>query len=334
MSLDSEPRRAWALALASVVLLSFPVGHVHAQPSSTDADAARELMFAGREKYDAEQFADALQRFRSADAIMKVPSTRLWVARAEQKLGRWVEARATYQSLLDMPERKPSEPEAFVTAREEAKQKLAELDDLLPQLTLELVGASATEVEVRVGDEVWGADKLGVAVQLNPGRYDIQARTKDGQSQLPSQTVELGQEARQTLRLAFPARSSAVPTPGANPPPPKPAPTDSAEGFQVSPVAWVGFAVGGAGLIVGSVFGGLALSDSSELDCPDDLCPREQEDLFNRTQTFSHVSTAGFVVAGVGLALGVIGLTVLSGPEESDVGLTLTPGGAWVTGAF
>lgn len=73
--------------------------------------------------------------------------------------------------------------------------------------------------------------------------------------------------------------------------------------------AVVAFALGGAGLALGATTGILALGQDSDLGavCSDDgACPDRYAEDIDRLHTLSRLSTAGFVVAGVGVAAGVV----------------------------
>jgi hypothetical protein len=147
-----------------------------------------------------------------------------------------------------------------------------------------------------------------------------------------------------------------APGPGAAPGPapgpgPGPEPTPGPDGGDtpaepssggLSPLVWVGFGVGAAGLLVGGITGGIAAGKASDLKdrCPDNACPREEtEDDYDSTYTMAHVSTVGFVVGGAGAALGLVALFALSGDDEADTAtITVQPsvglGSLGITGRF
>jgi hypothetical protein len=72
-------------------------------------------------------------------------------------------------------------------------------------------------------------------------------------------------------------------------------------------VACAGFGFGAAGLVAGSVTGGLALAKSAELEtaCIDGVCPPARAGDVDDMAALGDAATATFVVAGVGLAAGV-----------------------------
>ena len=109
-------------------------------------------------------------------------------------------------------------------------------------------------------------------------------------------------------------------------------------------MGYVALAVGGAGLIVGGVTGGLALSKRSDLDdnpaCNDGKCSSSIQPDIDSFRTMRTVSTVGFVAGGVCAGLGVV-LLLTSGSSEQKgarpsprVGLRVTPNAVSLSGSF
>ena len=84
-------------------------------------------------------------------------------------------------------------------------------------------------------------------------------------------------------------------------------------------LALVAFGVGGAGLVVGSITGLIALGKSGDLKdaCgPNkDTCPSTAQSDIDSYKTMGTISTVGFIVAGVGGAAGLI--LLLTSPKTS-----------------
>jgi hypothetical protein len=78
------------------------------------------------------------------------------------------------------------------------------------------------------------------------------------------------------------------------------------------PVTIGAFAVGGAGIVVGSVFGIVAMSKHNSLatDCRAKTCYPDQKSQLDSFHTAGMISTIGFVAGGVGIAGGVVLLLV------------------------
>ena len=113
---------------------------------------------------------------------------------------------------------------------------------------------------------------------------------------------------------------TATPTATATTKPVAPPPPDEEEG-GISPLVWVGFGVGAAGLIVWGITGGISMSKSSTLkdECTDGVCSPDQESELDSATTLAHVATAGLVVGLVGCTVGLVSLFAFgSGSDEPD----------------
>ncbi|MBI4699608.1 MAG: hypothetical protein HY744_00335 [Deltaproteobacteria bacterium] len=128
-----------------------------------------------------------------------------------------------------------------------------------------------------------------------------------------------------------PPPTAAAPLP---PPAPRFPPADRGRPSGVSPLAYVGFAVGGAALLVGAISGGVAASSASTLkgECSaTGACPPSKEEDLDSAYAMANVSTASFVVCGVGLGVGVVGLLLPGssrGQPRAGLLVRAGPGGA------
>jgi hypothetical protein len=99
----------------------------------------------------------------------------------------------------------------------------------------------------------------------------------------------------------------------------------------------VGIAVGGAGLIVGAITGGIALSKHGALaqTCPNGHCTGQQSaiDSYN---LMGGLSTGGFVAGGILAATGVVLVIVApkDAPKEAWIVPAIGPGYAGLRGTF
>ena len=128
---------------------------------------------------------------------------------------------------------------------------------------------------------------------------------------------------REAQRQAEEREQASEPEPATPPPASADEPTDEA---GLSPLVWIGFGIGGAGLLVGAITGAVSLSQASSLqdDCPEDVCTPDRQEDIDSMITMANLSNVGFVVAGVGAALGVVGI-IISGDEEEPSGARLRP---------
>src|SRR5229473_5030248 len=96
MGFDRVGQAAFAAALVVVVGSSAAL----ADPDEASRAAARNFMTEGRARKERNDLKGALESFRSADAIMHVPTTGVEVARAQVDLGDLLEAHETLDALL------------------------------------------------------------------------------------------------------------------------------------------------------------------------------------------------------------------------------------------
>jgi hypothetical protein len=99
---------------------------------------------------------------------------------------------------------------------------------------------------------------------------------------------------------------------------------------------WAVAGVGAAGVLTGAVTGIVVMSNASlRNDCPNGGCPSSKSSSVDSYNLMRNISTAGFIVGGVGAAVGV-SLLLWTPRHESDsrMALWLGPSSAGVKGAF
>lgn len=302
---------AWGLALA-MLLGAAPATAQPPEPSDIDRDAARTLVQQGDERMKAKDYQAALIAYRRADDIMGVPTTAIEVGKVELLLGHLVEAQEAFRKAARHPAR-DGEPAPFTRAREEAERMATELEGRIPRLSVTVTGPGGGEIEVLVDGEV--VDAWASPFPVNPGPREIVARAPgfiEG-----GEVIVLEEGERREVALALEAVAAA----------PDVAPRAAEETPSLWPVAIAGFSVAGAGLVVGAITGGLSLNEASTAkeSCDDTgACTPEARDPLDRSRTLAHVSTTSFVLAGVGAAVGVVGL-VLSLDDDQETALRIGP---------
>ncbi len=166
------------------------------------------------------------------------------------------------------------------------------------------------DVKVLVDGLLAHRSLTGTALELDPGPRRIVAE-RGGRH---IERTVLVREGHKNRPIEFDFTPAPRPLPPAPPVPVKP-PDD---GFSLPVLSWVGFGVGLAGIIVGSITGGIAISEGEalEAECPNGRCPESFSGQFGPGETIAHVSTVSFAVAGAGVVLGVVGLFMADGEEE------------------
>lgn len=186
---------SWLLAVAlGVCALPFRA----AAQSSNDADraTARELGKQGLVALDQGEFATADDRLSRAIALHDVPTLRLARAQARRSLGHLISAGEDFRAVIRVP-RTPHEPSVFEDARRDARNELANLEPLVPRLTLALEGGAAT---IRVDGSEWPQATIGIARPIDPGEYVVDVLPKTGSPSRYKLRIEPGEQRVITLR--------------------------------------------------------------------------------------------------------------------------------------
>ncbi len=290
-------------AVAFTVALS-----AHGQAQQIDdstRSAARQLATDGSAAYQADDYAQAYDRFNRAYQLVHVPTVGIWAARSLVKLGRFVEASERYLEVERTPLATDA-PAEHAKAQRDAADERAQLLPRIPTVRIVLDGAEASEVFVSLNGQLLQAALLGVKCPVDPGKVSVKGVRGE---QVVEANVQLAEGASQDVTLTFPKLSHVTPSAAAaaestaNQAPPKPSPRGADH-----TLAYVAFGVGGAALITGGVFAGLALSQKSDLDaaCPDRKCLPDQHANNDSSETKKLISGIGLVAGAALLGAGVV----------------------------
>ncbi|MEZ4392467.1 MAG: PEGA domain-containing protein [Polyangiales bacterium] len=316
------PRRVAGLAFALGVSVALPAGAQQQPPAQTAAptgDAAlveaRRLYDEGRAHFDAGRFVEALASFERAYLLRSNPVVLVPVLECQERLDRVVDAISTIERYL---RERPNAPD-----RARMNQRLEVL-----RARPSRVIVTSTPPGARIvldGREL--AQSTPATLLMAPGRHRLLVTV--GEQRGPEREVDALPGGSQELALSTtdgPATPPATPppstvattTPDPTPPappvaatpevaptpppeaPPPAAPEAPARRHTTSPAVWVAASAGGVGLVLGTVFGLMALSDASAYDQSPSL------ELYDRTRTNALVSDVGFGVAVLSAAVGVI----------------------------
>jgi len=329
--------RAGGVALSLSLFASFAVAErvALAQPaaSAADLESARELILKGRELREKGDLPGALEKLKAAHALAHTPITGIELARTHAALKQPLEARDVCLAIGRMPVTR-EETSRSKEAREEAA-KLA--DDMKPKIATLSVQVRAPKDRV-VLVKVDGVEVPPAAVEsrkVNPGKHVVTARIDDGPEATANAEVGEGETRALTLEPTVPA-VKAVAGPVT---PIVPKPDEYVDEKRMSPLVPIGFALGGIGLVAGTVTGLLAVSIKGSLDtCVAKECYGDSATDLERAKTMASVSTVAFVIGGVGTTLGVIGLFTPSTVRTRRGGLSVSPYvagmGAGLNGTF
>lgn len=274
------------------------------------ADPVRKLFEEGTADLNAGKSLEAAEKLRAVWQQKKTYDVAGNLGAALLKLGRPGEAaRFVAHGLASYPAGgKPSGRQRLEELLSEAKGKAAEV-----RLA---VSGGAAAFEVRVDGAVIEAGLAGPSLFVEPGARVIEVSAKGYVTARQTVDGKAGQAVDVALAL--------VPERG------------PAERSLLGP--GITFGVGGVGLVVGAIAAGVSFAKFGELEkaCgPELACAESLRGEVETGRTLGHVSTAAFVVAGVGAAVGV---TLLLLPPSSkppaNAGMVVGPGFVGVKGAF
>src|SRR5882724_10846197 len=140
-----------------------------AAPTAQDKERAHALMDAGDARFEAKQYAAALEQYKAADDIMAVPTTGIEVGRTLERLGKLLEAREVLRRVSEFPQR-ADEPRPFSSARSRADRLLGDIAPRIPRITLEVAGLpDGVTPEVSWDGQHIDPAKIGGYIEANPG---------------------------------------------------------------------------------------------------------------------------------------------------------------------
>jgi hypothetical protein len=316
-------------SLLAAILFLLPSVVMAGEPTEAEKNRAAELVYTGDERRAAGDHAGALRAYEEADAIVRVPTTGIEVARELAALGRLVDARDAAVKVVEHTQRE-GEPAAFARARRDAKQLVASLDTRIATLVVRAPRAPGAEITVD-GRLI----TAGEPARLDPGKRVVTARVGSASAK---KVVNLHEGEKRDVTIELEAADAEDPATTEPPARPSARPRD-ADGTDppLRSWVWVGFGGAVAGTVVGSVTGALALSSTAGLDeeCDGRVCPARLRSDIERAMVLSHVSTASFAVGAVGLAVGLTALLWPRSPKTAaSARVVLGPGYAGAAGGF
>lgn len=319
--------RVFRIAIVGAIMAT-SVAAMGAEPSAADKETARNLMNQGDASYASKDFKAALRSYVAADQIMGVPTTGVEVAKAQEALGKLVEARDTLLQVMRYP-KADNEPRPFAQARQQANERSRKLAERIPSVTVLLSGlGEGQRATVKIDGTVLHAAAVGMPRKLNPGKHTIEV-TASGFADVRREIV-LPERAQERVAIELQPVTAAPPlvpnepaaaTATEAPPRSAPAPVEADQGAttSTSSLTYIGFGLAGVGLTVGGITGALAYSKTGAAkdQCTGNVCPTTAESDIDSAKSMGTISTVSFAVGLVGAAVGVYGLMNPSEPEPS-----------------
>jgi len=314
----------------SATLLASALLFASASARAGDPAAAREQVKIGYELAQKGKCDEAIPHFLESIKLDVKAVTLINLAACEEKtnkladaIGHWVDARSRAQV------------ENNSAIQEEAEKKAKALEARIPKLTVALPPNAPKDAEVVRDGVALGSASFGVPLPVNPGAHSLVVRAKGFED--ATTTVTLAEAESKTVQLKLGAARPIEPAPVVVVPPGGATNPGAESAKGTSPIAYVGFGVAAAGLAAGMITGVLALGAASEAkdNCPNGVCKDSQsKDDAESGKTMGTISTIGFIVAGVGAAVGVYGLLWGTPTSSTKVGVSVGPTGGVVRGTF
>lgn len=272
------------------------------------ADETDALFDKGNAAYDAGKYEEALGHFAAVWKVRKTHDLAATMAQAELKLGRHAAAAEHLRyALAHFP----------LTGKAEMKKRMEEVfTDVRKNIATLRVKTNVKDAAIAIDGSPLDAATAREELFVSPGPRTIEVSAPGHSSVRRTIDAKAGDTQDVTFTLMAveepPARSMLPPA--------------------------IAFGVGGAGLVMGAIGGGIAAAKFDELKrtCGEALvCPESARGTYDAANTASYFSTAGFVVAGVGAAVGVTLLLLPANKKASTrTGISLGPAFVSVKGSF
>lgn len=246
--------RATAIGLALALLAgSLARTAPAAAQSAEDLDAARKVFTDAVTDEDAKRYDTALEKFRRVAAVKDTANVRYRIASCLEALGRRAEALTNYEAAVKLGEQEKAAPDVMRAARDHA----AELDRVIPRLSIVLPADAPAATEVRVDDAPVDRAALGPGLPLDVGHHTIRATAPGDAPFETAVTLPEGGHVSIGVTLTPANAPPAGPPAGQGQVGPSGAPGGGEQNPPVTPhpshtAAWIAIGVGGA-LAVGSV---------------------------------------------------------------------------------
>jgi hypothetical protein len=261
--------------------------------------AARDQFIEGVSLMAAEDWANALTRFKAAGRFKMSAQVAFNIAECESKLGRLVAALGNYRLALSKADTAGAE-----TVKDLAPKRINELTAQIPKLTVKKAGeGSATARALLDGQELATTSQ---AVPVDPGEHVVTLVVND--KTVATERVTLKQGETRELTIAVPENVESDGTPQ----------TPTSSGVSVPGIVLISF--GAASMIGGGVSIGVRQAAISELDdlCgPDNACPADAEATYDRGRLATGFAEVLIPLGAVSVVVGSI-LVATSGPSAPE----------------
>lgn len=323
-ALPAEPGATTPGEPASSALAPAPATAAPPAPLSAQ-QLAKDLFERGREKWQAEQYEEAVRLLTASNAQAERAATLLLLGDSLEQLGQLRSAQRTFER-AEQVARAQQEP----AAEQRARTRAAAVAPMIPTMEIRFSVAPPDGTLVTLNGVELPREWLNRAVPYDAGEYRLDV-SAPGHAPYRAQIALSNAAARLGVQVV-PVTLTAVTLP-ADPEPllaaPAPLPEDAGTTSKRQ-LAWISGGVGAAAAVTGVVLTLVALdkkknaADHCELnDAGDDPCSERGEDLHRQSRTLANLATFSAVTSGVAL---VTSFTLFVITEQST-----TPTGAGIT---
>lgn len=276
--------------MGAVVLLS--------AAAPEDVAKAKQVFSAGQKLYKLKQYAEAIEKFEEAYRLKPHAVITFNLARCYEALGDVPKALRSYRAYL------AAQPDA--TDKELVAQTISRLEDRSKSATVVLVNTAPSGAAVTIDGRNHGLSPA--TIELPAGSHTVTV-AKAGFESIERAFVM----ADKSVELSFPLKALATLVPTAQPiRPAAVAPLTAAAVAPLRGKAWVPAVAGGALLVGGGIFYGLAKGAEGQLRRGDPSVDPDALVVRGQLQ-----QTIGFAMGGVGLAALAVGTTMFLWPAKS-----------------
>jgi len=251
-------------------------------------------------------YVAALGQFTRAAELVSAPTLLLRQGECLEKMGRLIEAAEAYRKAADFAVQ-DNTTEPFRLAVATAKVRLTTINARIAHLELIVQADQPESVRVTMNERPVSAPQRQTAMALNPGQYRVKA-VAGSRMAIADVILEEGSQKQVTLRLFRAPAPDLTPNFVPAPVPRLPSSDTRRRSSHQDTVGWVAVGVGAAGILTGVATGVEVLHLKQELDqhgCVNSVCGPGQRQDVHTYNSLRVASTAGFIVGGVGLVVGV-----------------------------
>jgi hypothetical protein len=337
-------------SLLAALFAASLAGPAYAQGQDVDEankKQARDLGQEGQKELDAHNFARSEELFTKAWQLYPYPPTlTLGIARAQAAQGKVVAATENYNKIIREWGNKKDAPPAFAEAVKAAQAEVDATQTRIASATIVVEGAK--NPQVLLDDKPLPPAALGFKRGIDPGKHVIKVTaTSEGMKPVETSfTVPEGGSVIPRIKLEKDTSAPIVKQPEEQKPEPA---TSEAKTQETQPgksapnrtPAYVALGIGGAGLLVGTITGVIAIGKAGDLKnkCNSDKqCDPSLQSDVDSYKSIGGISTIAFIVGGVGVATGAVLYLTAAPKKEAPTAAWISPyvsgTGGGVTGRF